>query len=154
MSVNIRHPKLVAVVAVISLSFAGEARAQKRYEVWRVRGGITVIHLLEGMLEDSGISLASVTETAAVADPNRLRGERPAMLFAIRPESTLRFGVHQGQFHDGHMLGGRVLHEGELTFSIRKRGDRNQVDWGDKTLVGARRYGLLTAVGVARATIT
>ena len=48
------------------------------------------------------------------------------MLLAILPESTLQFGVHHGQFHDGHMLGRSVLHQGELTFAIRPCGNRDQ----------------------------
>ena len=126
MNRDIKSLKQLAVAAVLVLCFAADSRAQKRYEIWRVRGGITVIHLLEGLLEDSGITVASATETATVADSKRLRGERPNMLFAILPESTLQFGVHQGQFHDGHMLGGSVLHEGELTFAIRPRGNRDE----------------------------
>ncbi len=90
------------------------ASAERRYEVWQVSGGVTVVHLLEDLLADAGVTVVAVTETATIADRTRLRGEEPHLLFAIRPESTLRFGVHQGQFHDGNMLGGRIVHEGEL----------------------------------------
>jgi hypothetical protein len=99
-----RGPVLTALIVAW---IAGSSAAQ--VAPWKAQGGRVVLHFLEGALEQSGLELIELEETAPSYDPFTELMEGPVVSFRVVPESDLlALRSFDGPFQPYGVLSGTV----------------------------------------------
>ena len=104
---DLRHclPFAVAGVALVATTAAAE-------ETWTITAGRTAIHLYDYLLDDLGLQVIDLQETAADPSEAEAHMESPFYTFAIAEGSDLLFKSHSGQFVTRSFDVGSIQHEG------------------------------------------
>lgn len=92
-------------------------------QVWRVRGGLTVIHFYEEQLTRFGMRLTAVEETARTPPFVDTLMDPPFAAFAIEPSSTLEFSAVESIFVRYEAQGQEIRHRGGFTLWLPARGN-------------------------------
>lgn len=112
----------LAVTAGLSLA-ATHASAE---QTWKVRSGQTTIHFNVDRMEDLGIGLSRVVETAQV-EPGAINMEAPHWHFALSGNTDLTFNTERGLFTPGGFVDGALRHTGAFSLVVTETAQRRDV---------------------------